>query len=222
MSEKITVLSGLIAAFLTAGWVFGALGARLLRRLPRGASVRSPWCALATGLLWALVAARWFSGGLPPWWLPVPLALAWFGVLLSTTDLLHHRLPNALTLPAYPAVAALLTLAALTGGGTRVLAGAVLGCLAFGLLHLVVHLIVPGALGAGDVKLSGSLGAVLGALSWWALPLAGLLACTLTLVGGLLHAAARRPPRVELPHGPGLLAATWLLATFPAAAAVPL
>ncbi|MCP2166667.1 Type IV leader peptidase family protein [Goodfellowiella coeruleoviolacea] len=208
-----------VAGLFLAGVAAGHVGARLLARLRRGTRVPPPWCQLAVGLLWALVAARWAGGGLSGWWLPVPLALAWFGVLLSAVDLIHQRLPNALTLPAYPVFAALLAVAAGWAGGWPVAVRALLGCLVFGGLHLLVHLVAPAALGAGDVKLSGSLGAVLAALSWSALPVAAVVAAGLTLVlGGLARFTPVRWGRAGIPHGPGLLAATWLVATFSGAA----
>jgi leader peptidase (prepilin peptidase) / N-methyltransferase len=66
------------------------------------------------------------------------------------------------------------------------------------------------------VKLAASLGAVLAALAWPALAVAAVLAAVLTALAGLLVAA--RPRRVPvprsggaLPHGPSMLAATWLV-----------
>ncbi|MFD1150979.1 prepilin peptidase [Saccharothrix hoggarensis] len=178
-----------------SGLVAGALGAHLLRRLPRGANVSPLWCAVPTAVLWL---AAWALA--PPHWLPVPLLLAWLGVLLVVTDLRHGRLPDALTLPAYPAVAVTLWLCGAD------LWRAVAGCLVFGGFHLVVRLLSPAAMGGGDVKLAGSLGAVLGAVSWAALPAGAVLASVITLALGL------RWPGATVPHGPGLLAATWLVA----------
>src|ERR1700716_3205050 len=86
----------LIVALLAVGCWAGSLGRRLLGRLTRGVALRPPWCELATGVLWALVALRAAFGGVPAGWLPVPLALAWFGVLLAAADLVCRRLPNAL------------------------------------------------------------------------------------------------------------------------------
>ncbi len=77
----------------------------------------------------------------------------------------------------------------------------------------MVHLARPAALGAGDVKLSGSVGAALAAAGWPAMVLAAALAALLTLLLGL----APRYRRDGIPHGPGLLAATFLLTTVPTA-----
>jgi leader peptidase (prepilin peptidase)/N-methyltransferase len=64
-------------------------------------------------------------------------------------------------------------------------------------------------MGGGDVKLAGSLGAVLGAVGWPAMAVAAVLAAA----GTALLAVARRTNHA--PHGPSLLAATWLIAAFP-------
>ena len=86
------------------------------------------------------------------------------------------------------------------------------GALLFGGAHVLVRLAVPGSLGAGDVKLAGSRGAVLGAAGWAALTAAAVLAALFTLA-----VAAVRRSSGRLPHGPALLTATWLCAIFPGA-----
>lgn len=147
----------------------------------------------------------------PVTWLPVILALSWFAVLLTATDLLHGRLPDALTISAYPVFGALLAFA---GSFERAVVGAGL----FVCLHATIHWLAPGALGGGDVKLSGSLGAVLGAVSWFALSTALALAALITLA---LRAVSLDRYGDRVPHGPGLLAATWLLAFLPAGTGLP-
>ncbi|HJQ06192.1 MAG TPA: hypothetical protein VJ872_12145, partial [Nocardioides sp.] len=66
------------------------------------------------------------------------------------------------------------------------------------------------SLGAGDVKLAGALGAVLGAVSWVALPVAAAIAAVVTVA-----LAVVRRSTGGVPHGPGLLAAASLVAVFP-------
>jgi leader peptidase (prepilin peptidase)/N-methyltransferase len=146
---------------------------------------------------------------MPSWWLPVPLLLTWFAVPLVAADLARRRLPDALTLPAYPALGVAVGLAAATGPdpgiGPRAVAGAVL----FGGVHALVRWRAPHAMGGGDVKLAGSLGAVLGAVGWAALA----VAATFAAIGTAALAMTTRSG--SAPHGPGLLAATWLVAAFP-------
>lgn len=201
----------------TAGAGCGLAGRWLLARLRRGAIVHSGVTAGAVALLWAVLGWRVSSGQLPAWWLPVPLTLTWFAVLLTATDLRHRRLPDALTLPAYPALAATAVLAATLGGGWSLPIDAAAGAIVFGSLHALVRLASPGSLGAGDVKLSGSLGAVLGAIGWPAMVLAAGLAALLTLALGLLTGRGE----AGIPHGPGLLAATCALAVFPGDSVTP-
>jgi leader peptidase (prepilin peptidase)/N-methyltransferase len=144
---------------------------------------------------------------LPWWWVPVPLLLGWFAVPLVAADFRRRRLPDVLTLSAYPVVGLALAVASAVDPGLGV--RALLGGLVFGGAHVLVRVLAPAALGGGDVKLAGSLGAVLGAVGWPALAVAALLAGCCT---ALLAVAARAG---AAPHGPGLLAATWLVAAFP-------
>jgi leader peptidase (prepilin peptidase)/N-methyltransferase len=196
----------LIPALLVTGALAGALGRLLLGRLRRGAVVRVGWCEIATATLWTTLAAA----PIPPWWLPTMLALSWFAVLLTATDLLHRRLPDALTLPAYVVFGCLLIAADLSGGGPDMLTRALVGAVLFWCLHATAHALAPHTMGGGDVKLAGSLGAILGAVSWFALAAALVIAAVITLA---LHTVTSS--RDGAPHGPGLLAATWLLGFLP-------
>jgi leader peptidase (prepilin peptidase) / N-methyltransferase len=199
-----------------AGAATGAASQTLLARLRRGANVHKGWFAGGVAVLWAIAGWRTETGHLPWWWLPIPLVVAWFAVTLTVVDLKHRRLPNALTLAAYPAIAVATTLAA-TQSGWQTAEGALLGGAALATMYLAVHLVWPTAMGGGDVKLSGSQGAVLGAVGWPAVLVGTTLAALLTLA---LNAAApkrrRESWRTGIPHGPALLAATYLTATFPA------
>jgi len=201
-----------------AGAAAGGVARHLLGRLRRGARIPPPWCEIAVGVLWAAVAAAWAVGVIPAVWVPALLGLAWFGVAAGAVDLAHGRLPDALTLPALPVALLLL----LPLGPTAVLHGLAGAALAVG-AHGAVHLVVPRAMGAGDVKLAAPLGAVLAAAGWPALVLAALLAAVLTAVPGVAGLATRRlGRRAALPHGPSMLAATWLVTSWLAAVgAVP-
>jgi leader peptidase (prepilin peptidase)/N-methyltransferase len=194
--------------FGLAGFVMGCGGRLLLGRLSRGVVLRPPWCELAAGGLSAVLGWRASAGLLPWWWVPVPLLLGWLAVPLAAADLARLRLPDALTLPAYPLLGLAVALAAVAGADPGIGLRAVVGVLLFGGTHAVVHVLVPRALGAGDVKLAGSLGAVLGAVGWPALAVAATLAAVVTLGVATLRRARTAP------HGPGLLVATWLVTTF--------
>jgi leader peptidase (prepilin peptidase)/N-methyltransferase len=201
-----------------AGAAAGGAARHLLGQLRRGARIPPPWCEIAVGVLWAAVAAAWAVGVIPAVWVPALLGLGWFGVAAGAVDLVHRRLPDALTLPALPVALLLL----LPLGPTAVLHGLTGAALAAG-AHGAVHLMVPRAMGAGDVKLAAPLGVVLAAAGWPALVLAALLAAVLTAVLGVAGLATRRlGRRAALPHGPSMLAATCLVTSWLAAVdAVP-
>ncbi|MEB3031033.1 prepilin peptidase [[Mycobacterium] nativiensis] len=126
------------------------------------------------------------------------LVLAWLA-LLSGYDIRQRRLPNALTLPAAVMVPAV---AIGAGRGLAALAGAA----ALTSVYLVVHLIAPDGLGAGDVKLAAGLGALTGSFGIDVWLLAALSAPLLTGVWGLFAAALRRAGTV--PHGPSMCVAS--------------
>ena len=125
------------------------------------------------------------------------VVLAWLAAL-SGYDIRQRRLPNVLTLPG----AALVLLAATVAGrGVAALAGAA----ALAAVYLLVHLVAPAAMGAGDVKLAigvGGLAGCFGAGVWF---LAALGAPLLTALWGL--AVLARGGRT-VPHGPAMCAAT--------------
>ncbi|TVT29920.1 prepilin peptidase [Amycolatopsis rhizosphaerae] len=203
---------GILPIFAMAGAAAGLFTAFVLTRAAVPAPVPRGPVAAGTALLWLVVAWRWGAGAWPPWWLPVPLAVTTVAVPLVAADLRHRRLPDVLTLPSYPLLGIVLGLAAVLGPGTGLAGRAVAAATVFGGLHLLAHTLARGSLGAGDVKLSGVLGAVLGAVSWTALVVAAVLAAVLTAV-----LAVSRRWHGGVPHGPGLLAATWLVSVFPAA-----
>ncbi len=213
-----------VAAAATAGLLAGRAASRLTARLlaaplapdpppallpppPLPASQRTRWALiLGSGLVFAVMALRF--GPSPP--LPAFCYLAGIGVPLAVIDSRSRRLPDALTLPSYPAALALLGLAALLlpGGGRHFLSALFGMALAWGVFLLQV-LIYPGGLGAGDVKLSGLLGLYLGWLGVSALAAGLFLGYALAAVTGLALIAARRASRKSrLAFGPFLLAGT--------------
>ena len=191
-----------IALVILTATATAPIAARLLHRA--AAPIGLPAAAGLTAAASAVVALR-HAGNT---WLPVPATLTVFAVPLALADLRHLRLPDVLTIPAYPAIGVAIGAASLGGGGPSMAIRAAAGALLFGGAHALVHLATPTALGAGDVKLSGGLGAVLGAAGWPALPVAALLAALIT-------ALVPWRARGRVPHGPALLTATWLCALFP-------
>lgn len=161
------------------------------------------WLAAATGAVWALLA--WSVGPAPE--LPAYLAVAALGVAAAYVDLREHRLPDRLTYPAFAVGALVLAMAAAVSGSWEAFGRSVLGAAAFIAFLFVLALIRPADLGLGDVKLAGSLGLVLGWLSWGHV-VAGIFLGF--LLGGLfsagLLAARRAARRTAIPLGPFLLA----------------
>jgi leader peptidase (prepilin peptidase) / N-methyltransferase len=122
------------------------------------------------------------------------LVLVWLAAL-SCYDVRQRRLPNALTVPG---AAVILLAATVAGRGVAALAGAV----ALAALYVLVHLLAPEAMGAGDVKLAIGLGGLAGCfgVEVWFLA-APLLTALLGLAGRLRGAAT-------VPHGPSMCLAT--------------
>jgi leader peptidase (prepilin peptidase)/N-methyltransferase len=128
----------------------------------------------------------------------IGVALLWMAAL-SGYDIRQRRLPNRLTLPG----CAVITVAAAVVGQGR---AAVIGAVALAAAYLVVHLLAPAAMGAGDVKLAlgtGALTACFGPEAWM---LAAIGAPLLTVVLGTV--ARVRSAVTTLPHGPSMCAAS--------------
>ncbi|SFR26679.1 leader peptidase (prepilin peptidase) / N-methyltransferase [Lentzea waywayandensis] len=128
------------------------------------------------------------------------------GVALAFIDTAVQRLPDVLTLPAYPLVLLLLTVAALTGGTFGALGRAVLGGLTLAFVYRVLEFVNPAGMGFGDVKLSGVIGMALGWLGWPVLLFGAALAFVLSAVVSLVLLLLRRITlKSALPFGPFML-----------------
>jgi leader peptidase (prepilin peptidase)/N-methyltransferase len=126
-------------------------------------------------------------------------AAALWMVALSGYDVAQRRLPNWLTLPG---ASVILVLATMAGRAAPALAGGA----ALTAVYLLVHLISPTAMGAGDVKLAlglGSLTACFGGDVWL---LAAIGAPVLTAVIGIV--ARLGWSAAFVPHGPSMCAAS--------------
>jgi leader peptidase (prepilin peptidase) / N-methyltransferase len=195
------VVIGVVVAAGAAGALAGAAVRAVLARMRRGVLVAAGPCVGALAVLWAVPAGVVAAGAAPPAWLPAWLGLGVLVVAAGATDLAARRLPDALTRPA-----TVLALATLLPLGVRAVLVGLLWAVVFGGAHAAVHLVAPGALGAGDVKLAPALGAPLAAAAWGALAVAPVLAAA----GVLALVLARRRPRAPVPFGPPLLAASWV------------
>jgi leader peptidase (prepilin peptidase)/N-methyltransferase len=132
----------------------------------------------------------------------VATVLIW-AAALSVSDLRWRRLPNVLTVPG---AAVIVAVAAVCGRGLPALIG---GCVLAG-LYLVIHLIDPGALGGGDVKLALGLGALTAALSSDVWVLGALGAPLLTAAAAVV--SLLRGGTGTVPHGPSMCTASLIAA----------
>ena len=133
------------------------------------------------------------------------------GVALAQIDVAVQRLPDRLTLAGYPALIALLALAAAVTGSWQDLVRALLGALALGGAYLLLGVISRGQLGGGDIKLAGLIGLVLGWAGWHALVAGAILGFVLAALVGLALLATRRISRRSMiSFGPYMLAGSLL------------
>jgi leader peptidase (prepilin peptidase) / N-methyltransferase len=169
-------------------------------------SVRYPVVELATALLFMAVTARLAQLGL----LSALPAFLWFaavGIALALIDLEARRLPDSITLPAYPVLGALLIVAALVDGHVDALLRAGLGALASFALYYLLAAARPGGMGWGDVKTAGIIGGMLGFISWPVLLVGTAAAFAFGATVGIASILARRANRASaVPFGPFMVA----------------
>ncbi|MEO3935323.1 prepilin peptidase [Dermatophilaceae bacterium Soc4.6] len=168
-------------------------------------SARYPLVEVGTATLFVALAWRLDQLGLVSA-LPAYLTFAALGVALGAIDLDCRRLPNVLVLPSYPVLGALLAVSAGVDGDWWPLARAGLGAGAMLALYAVLVAAYPGGMGAGDLKLAGVLGLVLGYLSVAAL-LVGAAAGFVfgAVVGVLLMATGAASRKTAIPFGPFMI-----------------
>jgi leader peptidase (prepilin peptidase)/N-methyltransferase len=204
------VLPGLAGAL--AGALAGSGIRMLLAALRRGAKIRRGVLELAAAAVTGIGVAVAWPG-------PLVALVVWAGLLgvaLGAVDLVHHRLPDALTLPAIPITAVVIAGVELarpgTGSPVTAIVVAVIGTgLFWGLSTLA-----PRAMGLGDVKLLPSLALMTGYLSVATALLAVVIAFVLGALVALVGLTVRRLSMTSaIPFGPCLLAGCWLVLAFP-------
>ena len=123
-----------------------------------------PRLALVAGLASA-VAAAVIGGSLGwSWALLYLLVLCPVGVALAAIDWRTHLLPTRVIAPLYGAMIGLVLVAVIVTGAWGALVGAAIGWAVYGLFFFTLWFFSRGAMGYGDVRLSGVLGIVLGSL----------------------------------------------------------
>lgn len=184
-------------------------------------SARYPLVELGTGLLFFVVSlpiaaqlvaiqptVNMIASGLV---LVAYLYLAAISVALAFIDIEHHRLPNAIVLPAYAVGAVLLGTAGLITDNYSGLLQAGVGMVAVAAAYFLISLLWKGGMGLGDVKLAGVLGLFLGWSGWGSLVVGSLIAFFLGAIYGvvliLLHKSTRKS---GIPFGPWMVLGAWI------------
>jgi leader peptidase (prepilin peptidase)/N-methyltransferase len=197
-----------LAVGAAAGW-----GIRLLlARLRRGVVVRTGILELASALVTGVGVALSWPG-------PLVALVVWAGVLgvgLGAVDLVHHRLPDALTLPAVPITLLLVGITELAAPAAGSVITALVVAVVVGAAFWALSALAPRSMGLGDVKLVPSLALMTGYVS----VATGLLAVVIAFVLGALVAMVGMLSRrlsldSAIPFGPFLLAGCWLVLVCP-------
>lgn len=192
--------------------------------LPRQPALRCEHCGrwigapiaieFTTAAVVALLLAK-FGGQ------PAAAAFVYLGVIgvaLTQIDVAVQRLPDRLTLPAYPALLILLAVAAAADDEWSALLRAVLGALAIGAGYLLLAVVSGGQVGGGDVKVAGLIGLLLGWLNWRALITGACAGFVLAAAAAMALLVARKVSRHSgVSFGPFMLGGA-LLATLATAA----
>lgn len=161
-----------------------------------------------TAVLLGILAARVHPG-------LVLAAACWlviWAVPLAFIDVAVHRLPDALTAPAYAGIATLLLLAAATSGRWADLLRAGAGGLALAGFYIALIFINPSGMGMGDTKMSASTGTLLAWLGWGTLVTGAVAGFVLGGLYGLGLLALRGTPRKQqIPFGPFMIVGAFLV-----------
>ena len=166
-------------------------------------SVRYPVVELTTAVLFAAVGVRFGAS----WALPAYLVFVAVAVVLAGIDLDTMTLPRRIIYGSGVAAVVLLAVAAVATGEPSRLTGAAIGAGGALLFFLVLHLIAPGGMGFGDVRLAGLIGLHLGWLGLLEVPTGLFLGFGLGAVFGLGWLAYQRAAlRTHIPFGPFLAA----------------
>jgi len=211
LGPAVGVAAAMAGAWVARGWARdigapldpGPPKARVLGLLDR----LGVFCAAGAGLIVA-GAAVWAWDG---WRLAIAALLGFAFIGASVIDLRLRLLPDLTTFAAVMTGLGFAYASADARGFLWALAGALLCASAFLAVGFVFRRILDReALGLGDIKLAAAGGALLGPINVWLAVSAGA-AATAILAVALAAARGRKIERgLELPFGPGLMAAFWL------------
>ncbi len=201
-----------IAASL-AGGIAGLVIRRVLGRLRRGVILRAGPTEAAGALVTGIgTALAWDEPTIG-----LVLLAGLLMVALSGVDIVHHRLPDAITAVALPAAAVTVGFTFLLAPDSGSLVRAAGAAVVLWILFAATARVSTSWMGRGDVKLIPTLGLLMGYLSVGAVVVGLVVAFllgSLVSVGGI--AARRLTVRSAIPLGPYLLVGCWLVLLFPA------
>ncbi len=209
MTSAVTVVAlaaalGLLASPRLVSVADGLIATRVDGTPP----VTSTWSVSIGAVLGfaAVAAAFGLDGQLPAYMFLVALL-----VVLSAVDLATKQLPRRLVHLALLGGVVLLTPVGLAAGEPERIAWAAVGALVAFVTLALVHVMLRGGLGWGDVRLGAALGWYVGYQGLRYLPVVLFVAFVLSgLVGAGLMAARRVGRRTMIPFGPFLAAGTVL------------
>ena len=169
------------------------------------------WVVAGTAALFAALGVRFGAD----WALPAYLVLAASLLSISVIDLRLQIVPNRIVYPTLAVAIPLLLGAALLHHDNGAIGTAAIGSIGAWVFLLVVHLIQPGGMGFGDVRLAAILGMYLGFLGV-RLVLWGMLAGFLlgAVIGLGLIVFGGRGRKEAVPFAPFLAAGTLLAICF--------
>jgi leader peptidase (prepilin peptidase)/N-methyltransferase len=133
-------------------------------------------------------------------------------VAVSAVDLIHYRIPDRITFPAFGLCLALIAAVSVGYGEAGAIGWALAGAAIFFVGLFVPHLVSPAGMGFGDVKLALLLGLHIGWISGSALTIVRLVLFTLIIASAIgvvvgLSLGALRRRGIDLlpdPEDPGL------------------
>ncbi|GAA3648864.1 prepilin peptidase [Microbacterium marinilacus] len=131
-------------------------------------------------------------------------------LLLVRIDVMEHRLPDAIVLPATLGLAALFAVSGVVGGDLAPVGRAAGGGLMLFSAYLALRAAAPAGLGGGDVKLAGLVGVFLGWHGWTELVVGAAAAFVLGAACALALLVAGRAGRdTRIAFGPWMLVGAW-------------
>ena len=216
-TELVTILAVAVVALAGAAW--GVAADRLAARWPqhepdtphRGVDWRTAFVAIVSAVAFAALVMR-FSDPRDVLLLGVYSAAL---VVLLATDLDQKLLPDALTLPLIVLTALMLAVdwSPLLAGTPNALLNGVAAGIGAPVILFLLDILLKGALGAGDLKLSVSIGLLVGISRFFTGFVIASAASSFVLLA--LIAARRIGLRTAIPFGPVLICAAFLAMLLP-------